>query len=50
MNTTTRRLDPLGRSVALWQARLIALCTLIACTGSAWPIYAGSRRAIVDKA
>lgn len=40
MNTTKRRLDPLGRSVALWQACLIAVCTLLACTGS--------RRAIVD--
>ncbi len=48
MNNNKWTMDPLGRSAALWRAHLVALCTAIVITGSAWPIYAGSVRPIVD--
>jgi hypothetical protein len=48
MNTTKRQRDPLGRSPARYAYGLLALCSAIAITGSAWPIYARSIRADFD--
>jgi hypothetical protein len=48
MNTAKPHRDPLGRSNSLTVRILLTLATLLATTGSAWPIQARSIRAIFD--
>jgi len=49
MNTTKRNTDPLGRSMDLGVRMLPALAVALTILGSAWPSWAGSMRASLDR-
>lgn len=48
MNHRNLPMDPLGRSASATAKTLVAACTLLVITGSAWPIQARSGYPIFD--